>query len=52
MTENERYTKDDIKESERYRAKRDIIDALLKEDVLYSLEEAEDIINSFMEGRV
>ena len=46
------YTKDEIKASERFKNRRDAVEALLKEDVSYSIEEAEEILKRFMEGRV
>lgn len=48
----ERYTKSEIKQSERFKARRDAVEALLKEDVCYSIEEAEEIIEGFMKGCV
>ncbi len=51
MEEN-RYTKDEIKNSARFGSKRDAVEALLKDDRLYSIEEADEIIRSFMEGCV
>ena len=48
----ERYTKDEIKQAKRFKGREDAIEALLKEDVCYSIEEAEEILNRFMEGSV
>lgn len=46
------YTKDELKEAERFKYRRDVIEALLKDNVYYSVEEAEEIIEDFMEGCV
>ncbi|MBR5535062.1 MAG: hypothetical protein IKU60_00285 [Clostridia bacterium] len=46
------YTKDEIKASKRFKERQDIIEALLKDGVYYSIEEAEKIIKRFMKGRV
>lgn len=48
----ERYTKSEIKQSEKFKTRRDAVEALLKEDVCYSIEEAEKIIKRFMKGCV
>lgn len=47
-----RYTKDEIKAAERFKNRRDAIEALLEDDACYSLEEAEEILMRFMEGSV
>ncbi len=46
------YTKDEIKNSERFKNRRDAVEALLEKDVFYSIEEAEEILERFMEGSV
>ncbi len=46
------YTKDEIKNSEKFRHRRDAVEALLDEDACYSIEEAEEILERFMEGSV
>ena len=50
--EEERYTKDELKASEKFKKKIDIIEALLLKDREYTLEEAEEIIDEFMKGSV
>lgn len=50
--ENGGYTKDELKESEKFKNRRDAIEALLKDGVCYSIEEVEEIIREFMEGCV
>lgn len=47
-----RYTKAQIAASKRYKDNIDIINALLKEGTLYTLEETDGIIDSFKKGRV
>ena len=51
MEEN-RYTKDDLKKTEKFKKRADALMALLKDGEEYSVEEAEEIIESFMKGRV
>lgn len=46
------YTKDELKGSERFKNRRDAIDALFVDGREYSIEEAEKIIKAFMKGRV
>ncbi len=46
------YTKDELKESERFKGREDALEALLKKDVYYAVEEAEEIIEEFMKGRI
>lgn len=46
------YTVDQLKASERYRSQRDLLEALLARDKLYSLQEADDAIEKFMKGMV
>lgn len=48
----ERYTKDELKMAERFKRRRDALEALLEEDACYSVEEAEEILKRFMEGSV
>lgn len=50
--EEERYSKEELAKSERFKKRQDMVRALLKDDEEYSLEEAENILMSFMEGRV
>lgn len=47
-----RYTKDQLIRSEKYRNHRDLLSALLDGKKVYSVEEAEEIMNQFMKGRV
>jgi hypothetical protein len=47
-----RYTKDQLILSERYRNQRDLLSALLDDGKVYSVTEAEEIMNQFMKGRV
>ncbi len=47
-----RYTKDQLIRSEKYRNQRDLLSALLDGKKAYSVEEAEEIMNQFMKGRV
>lgn len=46
------YTKDEIKGAERFKNRSDAIEALLKDDRLYTIEEVEEILKEFMEGCV
>ena len=41
------YTKEELKEAERFKNRRDVIEALLKDNVYYSIGEAEEIIEDF-----
>ncbi len=47
-----RYTKDQLIRSEKYRNQRDLLSALLDDRKVYSVTEAEEIMNQFMKGRV
>jgi hypothetical protein len=47
-----RYTKDQLIRSEKYRNQRDLLSALLDGKKVYSVEEAEEIMNQFLKGRV
>ena len=47
-----RYTKQEIKQSEKFKEKRDVIEALLKNGVYYTIQEVWEIIETFMEGCV
>jgi hypothetical protein len=51
-TNGARYTKDQLIRSEKYRNQRDLLSALLDGKKVYSVEEAEEIMNQFMKGRV
>ena len=46
------YTKDELKNSDRFKRFTDAIDALLEEDKEYSISEAESIIVNYMKGCV
>lgn len=46
------YTKDDIKQSEKFKTRRDAVEALLEDGVLYTVEEVWEIIDRFMKGCV
>lgn len=47
-----RYGKEQILGSSRYRGKRDLINALLKEGKEYSLEEVDGLLEVYLKGRV
>ena len=47
-----KYTKDELKKAKRFSGKEDAIEALLEEDCLYTISEAEEILVNFMEGCV
>ena len=46
------YSKRQLLESEKYRGRRDLISALLKDDKKYTCKEVDDLINKFLKGRV
>ncbi|MER0283820.1 hypothetical protein ABRY17_07950 [Clostridioides difficile] len=48
--ENYKFTKEQIVNSKKYVNRKDLLNAILKEDELYSFLEVEDRINSFMKG--
>ncbi|AWH77272.1 TPA: hypothetical protein SOL98_002653 [Clostridioides difficile] len=48
--ENYKFTKEQIVNSKRYVNRKDLLNAILKEDELYSFSEVEDMINNFMKG--
>ncbi|MCU5941353.1 hypothetical protein H3U17_20460, partial [Clostridioides difficile] len=48
--ENYKFTKEQIVNSKRYVNRKDLLNAILKEDELYSLSEVEDMINNFIKG--
>lgn len=50
--EEARYTKDELKKSERFRKFTDAIEALLSENEEYTVSEAESIIVDYMKGSV
>ena len=47
-----KYTKQQILKSKKYLGKQDSINALLKEDTQYSIEEVDGLIDGFMKGVV
>ncbi|MCC0671547.1 hypothetical protein IC216_06080 [Clostridioides sp. ES-S-0145-01] len=48
--ENYKFTKEQIVNSKKYVNRKDLLNAILKENELYSFLEVEDRINSFMKG--
>lgn len=46
------FTKEQLLLSKRYQNKVDLVEALLKDGVTYTLEEVDEIINDFMKGKV
>lgn len=46
------FSKKQLSESGRFSAERDILAALLKDDELYTAEQAKKIIDEYMKGRV
>lgn len=47
-----RYTKTQLASAKRYREKKDLITALLEEGKSYTTEEADQLIDTFMKGKV
>lgn len=47
-----RFTKAQLLESRKYRSKKDVVNALLKDNRTYTIDEADALINKFMKGRV
>ncbi|HBE9110475.1 TPA: hypothetical protein KNH21_003798, partial [Clostridioides difficile] len=45
-----KFTKEQIVNSKKYINRKDLLNAILKENELYSFSEVEEIINSFMKG--
>lgn len=52
IQEVNKFSKEKIVASKRYKDKVDIVNALLSDGKEYSLEEVDDIINNFMKGKV
>ncbi|ENZ9562292.1 TPA: hypothetical protein ACKOO2_003617 [Clostridioides difficile] len=48
--DNYKFTKEQIVNSKKYVNRKDLLNAILKENELYSFSEVEEIINSFMKG--
>lgn len=47
-----KHSKDKILESERYADRRDILGAVLKDGVQYSIDEVDKMLENFMKGKV
>ncbi|HBF6506487.1 TPA: hypothetical protein KOT38_003931 [Clostridioides difficile] len=45
-----KFTKEQIVNSKKYVNRKDLLNAILKENELYSFSEVEDMINKFMKG--
>ena len=50
MQKKTKFTKAQIRDSERYALKKDLVDALLDESKTYTISEVDDIIEQFMKG--
>ncbi|HBG3416538.1 TPA: hypothetical protein KQB32_003752 [Clostridioides difficile] len=48
--DNYKFTKEQIVNSKKYVNRKDLLNAILKENDLYSFSEVEEIINKFMKG--
>ncbi|HBF5742005.1 TPA: hypothetical protein MIY32_003074 [Clostridioides difficile] len=48
--ENYKFTKEQIVNSKKYVNRKDLLNAILEENELYSFSEVEDMINNFMKG--
>ncbi|EQJ22603.1 putative phage protein [Clostridioides difficile P11] len=48
--DNYKFTKEQIVNSKKYVNRKDLLNAILKENDLYSFSEVEDRINKFMKG--
>lgn len=48
--DNYKFTKEQIVNSKKYVNRKDLLNAILKENELYSFSEVEDRINNFMKG--
>lgn len=46
------YTKEQLSGSGRYREKRDLVEALLNPGRTYTMAEADEVISSYMKGKV
>lgn len=47
-----KFSKEQLLKSQKYKNERDLINALLKEDKKYSLSDVDKIIDDFMKGKV
>lgn len=48
----QKFCKEELVLADRLKKRRDLAEALLEQDEEYTLQEAEDIINQFMKGKV
>ena len=46
------FTKENLVKSERYKNQRDILNALLKDDKVYTLKEVDNLIETFLKKEV
>jgi len=51
-TEEIRFTKEQIVNSQKYKDKNDLVNALLKDGQLYSIKEVDELIEKFLKGKV
>lgn len=47
-----KYTKDQILSAKKYKHSRDVVNVVLNNDQVYSLEEVDDLVEKFMKGKV
>lgn len=47
-----KYTKDQILSAKKYKHNKDVVNVVLKDDQLYTLEEVDKLIEKFMKGKV
>lgn len=47
-----RYTKEQVRRSVRYRGRQDLVQALLKDEGMYSLAEVDSLMENYMKGKV
>ena len=47
-----KFTKTQIVDSKKYKIRKDLVNALLDEDTLYSFDEVDKLINKFMKSKV
>ena len=47
-----KFTKDELVNSKRFRNERDLVSALCKDDVKYTISEVEDMIADYLKGKV
>ncbi len=52
ITEKSLFTKEQLLHSERFRGKRDVLNAVLRDNEKYSVEKTEQEIEKFLKGRV